>query len=83
MRKLVWAQRIPSGRKMVLLAVADASDRDGMCFLSLAELSEMVGMAQDDAHSHLHNLVRSGFVEAAAEPALCRVIRDRLRGGAR
>ena len=83
MRALAWrVKAVPSGRKMVLVALADSSDRDGLCWLSLAEVARMVSMDESDAYDHLRSLGRDGFVETALAPALCRVVRDRLRGAA-
>lgn len=82
--RLVWKLRMPTGRKMVLLALADTADNDGVCWPRLDTLSEMTSMAESTVSEHVSALVADGYVERRRrrqQSAVCTVLRARLAAG--
>ncbi len=79
--QLVWKVDMPTGRKMVLLALADRADRDGECWPSRDLLAEMTGLAPSRVSLHLRDLISSGFLGQARrhrKSAVYTVSLDRL-----
>lgn len=68
---------------MVLIALADKADNDGVCWPNLATLAEMTCMAESTVSEHISALVSDGYVERRRrrqQSAVCTVVRDRLEG---
>jgi DNA-binding transcriptional ArsR family regulator len=79
--RLAWKVQIPTGRKVVLLALADMADKGGVCWPSRDLLAEMTGLAASRVSLHLRDLVADGLVEQTRrrqQSATYTVIRERL-----
>lgn len=82
--RLVWKLPLPSGRKFVLLALADSADKaTGTCWPSRDKLAEMTGLAPSRVSAHLRDLIEDGLIEQVRrhqKSAIYTVVRDRLQG---
>ena len=58
-----WKSNIPSGRKMVLLALCDNANDQGECFPSISMLSEKCSMSERSVFSHIAYLEKSGAIK--------------------
>lgn len=57
-----WEQDLPSGRKFVLVALADHASDDGACWPSSGRLSEKTGLGRSAVLGHLKALEDSGLI---------------------
>ena len=79
--RMAWKIRIPTGRKIVLLALADMADKDGSCWPSRELLAELTALSAASVSKHLKDLIDSGIVEQTRrrqKSATYRVIRGAL-----
>lgn len=58
----VWKMPIPSGQKMVLLALCDNANDQGECYPSVSMLTEKCSMSQRSIFSHIDWLEKHGIV---------------------
>lgn len=80
----VWDLEMPSGRKFVLMALADAADHDGRnVYPGIPLLSKMTCLSERAVQGHLRELERLGYIEvdgqAPVERADRRPTRYRIR----
>jgi hypothetical protein len=59
---LAWKTRLPSGRKMVLLALCDHANGRGECFPSIEAISRKCSMGQRTVQQHLGELEAAGIL---------------------
>ena len=57
-----WEQRCPPGAKFVLLALADRSDDDGMCWPGRRGIAERVGITPRSVTRHISSLIKLGIL---------------------
>jgi DNA-binding transcriptional ArsR family regulator len=58
-----WRQEVPSGQKLVLLALADrANEDDGTCWPGLRRVAEKVGLEQRTVRRHVEALEAAGML---------------------
>lgn len=62
----VWAQRLAPAAKMVLLALADAADDDGVCWPSVPMLADKCSISTRTVRRILQDLVANGLLQAEA-----------------
>ncbi|WP_337267425.1 helix-turn-helix domain-containing protein [Oryzifoliimicrobium ureilyticus] len=55
----------PSGRKFVLLALANYADKEGRCFPSVAQIAGFTGQAQKTVRDHLEALCAAELISRA------------------
>ncbi|HEY7975201.1 MAG TPA: helix-turn-helix domain-containing protein, partial [Ktedonobacterales bacterium] len=66
---LVWEQAHCGGtRKLVLLALADAANQEGLCWPSIATIARMAGCSPRRAQEHISALVKLGWVTRSPSP---------------
>lgn len=58
-----WKTRLPTGQKMVLLALADNANDMGECYPSIATLAAKCSMSERAVQGHLRGLEEAGIVE--------------------
>lgn len=59
-----WQQDIKAGPKIVLLALADYADAEGMCYPSLKQLTQKCGLKRTTIIVHLKWLTIAGFIKS-------------------
>lgn len=59
---IAWQCELPCSQKMVLLALADASNDEGICWPSVASLCTKCGMSERTVQAHLNGLVEMGHI---------------------
>jgi DNA-binding transcriptional ArsR family regulator len=59
---LVWETNVPAGEKLVLLALADCADDDGVCWPSVGTLARKTGQSQRTVQGALKALERAGHL---------------------
>lgn len=59
---LAWKSTMPSGRKMVLLALCDSANDQGECYPSVAMLEEKCSMGERTVQQHVKKLETDGIV---------------------
>jgi len=57
-----WEQRCPPGAKPVLLALADRSDDDGICWPGRRGIAERVGITPRSVTRHISSLIKLGIL---------------------
>jgi DNA-binding transcriptional regulator YhcF (GntR family) len=62
---LVWKAALPSGRKMVLLALCDNANDQGECYPSVPMLAEKCSMGERTVQQHITDLETDGIVRRA------------------
>lgn len=60
-----WKSTLPSGRKMVLLALCDNANDQGDCYPSISMLAEKCSMGERTVQQHITDLVKDGIVRRA------------------
>lgn len=58
----VWALDMQSGRKLVLLALADMANDEGICWPSISSLRKRTGMSERAVQLHLRELQAAGLL---------------------
>lgn len=61
--RLAWKARLGKGPKMVLVALADAANKDGVCWPSRALLAEKAQCAESSVSRHLQLLIGIGVID--------------------
>ena len=64
-----WKQPIPSHRKLILLAIADHADDQGICWPSQNGLGRKCGMSRVSVWRNVKALVASGYITAEPRSA--------------
>ena len=59
----VWRLKIPTGEKLLLLALADFSNNDGTCYPGQARLADMCSVTDRAIRDQLNKLIKRGLVE--------------------
>jgi predicted ArsR family transcriptional regulator len=59
-----WKQQCSSSAKMVLLALADHSDDDGICWPGRKGIAKKVGITPRNVTRHLATLIRLGIIRS-------------------
>lgn len=59
---LAWKTGLPSGQKMVLLALCDNANDQGECYPSISMLSEKCSISERSVQQHIHDLEDAGIV---------------------
>ncbi|HWK72200.1 MAG TPA: helix-turn-helix domain-containing protein [Burkholderiaceae bacterium] len=59
---LAWKSDLPTGRKMVLLALCDNANDRGECFPSIPMLAEKCSMGERTVQQHIADLVSEGII---------------------
>jgi helix-turn-helix protein len=80
-RYLSWAfsQPVkPPARKLVLVALADAANDDGVCWPGQLRLGEKCSCSERAVRNHLHALQEAGLIEREAAPERWRAGRPTL-----
>ena len=57
-----WKANMPSGRKMVLLALCDNANDQGECYPSISMLAEKCSMSERSVFNHIADLENSGAI---------------------
>jgi len=57
-----WKSRLPTGQKMVLLALCDNSNDQGECFPSVSMLTEKCSMSERSVFNHISDLEKIGAI---------------------
>lgn len=57
-----WKSDMPSGRKMVLLALCDNANDQGECYPSISMLAEKCSMSERSVFNHIADLEKDGAV---------------------
>lgn len=72
---LVWTVRLPDSEKIVLLALADAANDEGLCWPSMATLSTKCSKSDRTVQAAIKSLVASGHLSRQELPGRgCRYI---------
>ena len=82
----VWPLDVPMGQKFVLVAICDAANDDGACFLCVETISYKCGMSVRTVQGHLLALESAGFIsreERLGRSSIYTVIVDALAGADR
>ena len=64
-----WKQPIPSHRKLVLLAIADHADDQGICWPSQNGIARKCGMSRVSVWRNVRDLVSSGHIKSEPRTA--------------
>ena len=59
-----WVQDIPATTKMVLMALADHADDDGVCWPGIKGVSEKCGLNPRSVRRHISRLCHMGLIES-------------------
>ena len=66
---LVWDHAHYTGtRKLVLLALADAANQEGLCWPSMKTIARMAGCSERRAQEHIGVLEEAGWIERIPQP---------------
>ena len=60
---LAWKSDLPSGRKMVLLALCDNANDQGECFPSVPMLAKKCSMGERTVQQHISDMEVSGILK--------------------
>ena len=61
-----WGQALPSARKLVLVALADSANDDGVCWPGLRTISGKCGMTVRSVQRHIDALIEGGYMAKSA-----------------
>lgn len=75
----VWSSEEPSeaNERLLLLAIADAANEEGICWPSVRALAQKCGVQPRTARKNLSRLVEQGFIERVERPGRSNVYRLR------
>ena len=62
-----WGRKVSSAPKLVLLALADHTDDDGVCWPGISSVAEKTGLSSRTVRRHVANLVRLGLVAVSKQ----------------
>ena len=60
----VWKQQLSGPEKLVLMALADHADEDGICWPGNAHLARKCNLSQRSVQRHVKNLIDNGYMTA-------------------
>jgi len=59
-----WRQQLSGPEKLVLMALADHADEDGICWPGNAHIARKCNLSQRSVQRHIKNLIDNGFMTA-------------------
>ena len=59
-----WRQQLSGPEKLVLMAIADHADDDGICWPGNAHIARKCNLSQRSVQRHIKNLIDNGFMTA-------------------
>lgn len=76
----VWSSEEPTeaNERLLLLAIADAANEEGICWPSVKALARKCGVQPHTARKNLARLVEQGFIERVERPGRSNVYRLRI-----
>lgn len=63
-----WRAEVPSGRKLVLLALCDHADDGGSCRVSISVLARQCSMCERTIQLHIAALIKIKFINCIRRP---------------
>jgi len=59
-----WRQQLSGPEKLVLMALADHADEDGICWPGNAHIARKCNLSQRSVQRHIKNLIDNGYMTA-------------------